>query len=115
MSRYFELTRKHTYSLLFALPLLVAYEVGALMISGNAAGMRNGADVLLRTLLAAGGLHGTLALTGVLVVASAALIVRERRRHKVPIEGRYFGGMLLESAVYALLFGVVVGSATSWV
>jgi len=115
MSRYFELTRKHTYSLLFALPLLVAYEVGALMISGNAAGMRNGADVLLRTLLAAGGLHGTLALTGVLVVASAALIVKERRRHKVPLEGRYFGGMLLESAVYAMLFGVVVGSATSWV
>lgn len=114
MSRYFELTRRHTYSLLFALPLLVAYEVGAVMIAGRASGMRNGADVLLRTLLAAGGLHGTLALTAILAIASAVMIVRERRRRRVPLEARYFGGMVLESVAYALLFGIVVGTATSW-
>ena len=56
MRRYFENTRTHTYSLLFALPLLVLYELGAVMIAGRAGGMRNGADVLLRTLLSAGGL-----------------------------------------------------------
>jgi membrane protease YdiL (CAAX protease family) len=112
---YFELSRKHTYSLLFALPLLVLYEAGAVMIAGDSAGMRNGADVLLRILLSAGGLHGTIALTGVLVLVAAALIVRERRREKVPLEGSVFAGMAAESALYALLFGFVVGGMTSWV
>src|SRR5215213_2702680 len=97
MSRYFELTRKHSYSLLFALPLLVAYEAGAASIAGDAQGMRNGADVLLRMLLAAGGLHGTMALAAVLAVFAAALIARERRREKVPLQGGYFAGMAAES------------------
>jgi hypothetical protein len=115
MSKYFELTRKHSYSLLFALPLLVAYEAGAAAIAGDASGMRNGADVLLRMLLAAGGVHGTMALAAALAVVGAALIARERRREKVPLKAGYFAGMTAESVLYALLFGVVVGSATSWV
>lgn len=115
MSRYFQLTRKHSYALLFALPLLVLYELGARMINGGSAGLRNGADVLLRTLLAAGGIHSTLAFTAVLVVGAAILIARERRRERVPLQPAVFGGMALESVIYALVFGTVVGTATAWV
>ena len=115
MPGYFELTRKHSYSLLFALPLLVLYEAGAALMADRAGGMRNGADVLLRTLLGAGGLHGTLALTALLALGAAVLIARERRRARVPLEGHVFAGMLAESVVYALLFGFVVGGLTSWV
>ena len=48
MKGYFELTRTHTYSLLFALPLLLLYEVGALYTSQVAgSNLRNGADVAI--------------------------------------------------------------------
>jgi hypothetical protein len=112
MRRYFENTRTHTYSLLFALPLLVLYEVGAMMISGRGGGMRNGADVLLRTLLAAGGLNGTLAFTAALAVGAAVLVGLEQKRKRVPIRTAYFGGMLAESAVYAVVFGGLIAAAT---
>jgi hypothetical protein len=115
MPRYLELTRKHSYSLLFALPILLAYEVGALLINGSTAGLRNGADVLLRTVLAAGGIHSTLAFTAILAVGAAILITRERRREAIPLRAGVFAGMLAESMFYALLFGTVVGTLTSWI
>ncbi|MBW3571615.1 MAG: CPBP family intramembrane metalloprotease [Gemmatimonadetes bacterium] len=112
MQRYFENTRTHTYSLLFALPLLVLYEIGAVMIAGRAGGMRNGADVLLRTLLAAGGLHGTLAFTAVLALGAAVIVALEQKRRRVPIRTGYFAAMLAESAAYAVLFGGLIAAAT---
>ena len=115
MRRYLDTTRTHTYSLLFALPLLVLYEVGAVLIAdGRGGGMRNGADVLLRTMLAAGGLQGTLAFTAALAVGAAVIVAVERRSRKVPLRGGYFLGMLGESAAYAVVFGVVVAAATQF-
>jgi hypothetical protein len=116
MREYFRLTRTHTYSLLFALPLLLLYEVGAAYLArASANSLRNGADVLLRTLLAAGGIQGTGAFAGVLVAAAAIVVVLERRRQKVPMRPSFFLGMVMESVVYALLFGAVVGTITGWV
>lgn len=115
MPRYFQLTRKHSYALLFALPLLVLYEIGAWFISGPTSGLRNGADVLLRGLLAYGGVHSTLAFTAIIVVGAAILIARERRREKIPLQAGVFGGMMVESVIYALVFGTVVGTLSSWV
>lgn len=116
MRRYLETTRSHTYSLLFVLPLLVLYEIGAAWTaSGDPTPMRNGADVLLRSFLAAGGVQGTLAFTALLTVAGAALIAMEQRRTRIRPRWTLFGAMAAESVVYALAFGVVVGSATRWV
>ena len=112
MRRYFDTTRTHTYSLLFALPLLVLYELGAMLISERGGGMRNGADVLLRTLLAAGGVQGTLAFTAALALGAAVLVGLERRKQRVPLRPGYFAGMLAESAAYALLFGGIIAAAT---
>jgi membrane protease YdiL (CAAX protease family) len=113
MRRYLDTTRSHTYSLLFALPLLVLYELGALLIAdGRGGGMRNGADVLLRTLLVAGGVQGTLGFTAALAVGAAVIVAVERRNKKVPVHGRYLLGMLGESAAYAVVFGFVVAAAT---
>lgn len=117
MQRYLDLSRTHTYSLLFAIPLLLLYEVGAAWAArAGEVPLRNGADVLLRSLLAAGGVQGTVAFTALLVVAAGFFILAERRRKRQPpqLKGWVFAGMLLESAVYALLFGVVVGTATQW-
>lgn len=115
MKGYFELTRSLTYSLLFALPLLLLYELGTLaMARTDPNALRNGADVLLRSLLAAGGLQGTAAFTGLMVAIALILVAVERRRKRVPLRARPFAGMAVESLLYALLFGVVVGTMTSW-
>lgn len=115
MKEYFRLTRTLSYSLLFALPLLLLYELGTLWVAGSDPhALRNGADVLLRSLFAAGGLQGTATFTGALVAVALLLILLERRRQRVPLRAATFGGMAVESVVYALLFGVVVGTMTTW-
>ncbi len=117
MRRYFDLSRTHTYSLLFAIPLLLLYEVGAAWVSTtSAAPLRNGADVMVRTLLATGGVRSTLGVTALLVALAALFVLAEWRRKKVQrLQAGIFAGMLAESAAYALVFGAVVGTATQWV
>jgi hypothetical protein len=116
MDRYYAITRSPTYSLLFALPLLLLYEAGAVYIAHvEGSDFRNGADVLLRTFFAIGGVEGTLAVTALLATTGVALIVYDRRRRSVPLRGVPFLGMAAESAIYAMLLGIVVGTATQWV
>jgi hypothetical protein len=116
MRSYLELSRTHTYSLLFSVPLLLLYEVGAAWVAETgSAPLRNGADVLLRTLLAAGGVRSTMAFTGFLLLVVVALVAAERRKRAPEIRGGVFAAMLGESALYALLFGGAVGTATQWV
>lgn len=117
MRRYFELSRSHTYSLLLAIPLLLLYEAGAVWVSATQpVALRNGADVLLRALLAVGGIHTTVGFTVFLVVVSGLVVIAEWRRKRIArLEAGVFAGMLVESALYAALFGMVVGTATQWV
>jgi hypothetical protein len=116
MQQYLRSSRTHTYSLLFVIPLLLLYEAGAAWLARDGgSGLRNGADVMLRTLLAAGGVSGTAAFTGLLAGAALLVVLLERRRKRIPLRWRVFGGMMAESTVYGLLLGVVVGTATHWV
>lgn len=115
MQSYLRLTRTSTYSLLFAVPLLLLYEVGAARLAArNEDALRNGADVLLRSLLAAGGVRGTLAFTGFLLGVAAIVILLEQRRRRVRVRLAPFAGMMLESMLYAVALGAVVGGATQW-
>jgi len=116
MATYWSTTRAPRYSLTFALPLLILYELLARRLSGpDGSGIRNGADVLLKSLFVLlGGGHG-LTVFGVLLLGTGLLLVWRDRRKNGPIEGRYFVGMLAESVVYAVLFGVVTSLLTSLV
>lgn len=112
---YWHTSRSPRYSLLFALPLLAAYEALAVIVNRDlTGGLRNGADVLLKSafvqLAGARGplLFGVLLVGGLLVVA-----VRDIRRHPGPLRGRVFLAMLAESAVLAVVFGIVVGLVTA--
>lgn len=113
MNDYLRLTRTHSYSLLFALPLLILYEVGAMLTASvGGSNLRNGADVLLQMVLAVGGIEGTLGVAIAVVAGGTILIVRERRKRAVPLRLKTFASMALESCVYAVLLGMVVGTAT---
>jgi hypothetical protein len=112
---YWAAARESRYSLLFALPLLLLYEGLSFGMTRSAfAGVRNGADVLLKTaFLALGGRHGVALFTLVVLGAGGWFVWRDRRRHPGPLERRYFLGMLGESVVYAVLFGGVASALTT--
>jgi hypothetical protein len=110
---YWRASRAPRYSLSFAFPLLVAYEALAFTLSHDSlTGVRNGADVLLKSLFVLlGGRYGLVVFGAMVVGTGVALVWRDRRRSG-PLEPRVFAGMAAESVVYALGFGLVTGSLT---
>ncbi len=110
---YWQVTRAPRYSLVFVFPLLVAYEALAFALTHDAMeGVRNGADVLLKSLfLLLGGRDG-LILFGVGLIGTGAVLVWRDRRRNGPPEGRVFAGMALEVVLYAILFGTVTSVLT---
>jgi membrane protease YdiL (CAAX protease family) len=113
-SRYWALSRSPRYTILFAVPLLLAYEALAWLIAARAGGVRNGADVILKSLFVGlGGARGLMVFSAVLLIAGLVVVGRDWRRHPGPLKPRVFGGMLLESAVLAALVGIVVGRLTN--
>lgn len=113
LSRYWGEARAPRYSVSFAFPLLVLYELLAFTLShGELTGVRSGADVLLKSLFVMLGGREGLALFGMLIVGGGAAMVWRDRRRAGGINPTYFVGMLVESLVYAMLFGVVAGTLT---
>ena len=111
--RYFADTTAPRYSLLFALPLLLGYEALAWLLGGGGhSGIRNGADVLLKSLFVLlGGRHGLTIFTLLVVGAGGWLVLRDVHRNGTP-RLRAFGLMLAESAGYGLLLGGVASALT---
>jgi hypothetical protein len=110
---YWRLARAPRYSVSFAFPLLVVYEALAFMLSRlDVAGVRNGADVLLKSLfLTLGGRTG-LMLFGALLVGGGAVLVWRDVKRSGPIQPRFFWFMLGEAVIYALVFGGVAATLT---
>jgi hypothetical protein len=110
---YWEESRSHRYSLLFALPLLLLYEALEVVAPVRSAGgvVRNGADVILTGLFTAAlGPRGPLVFMALVIGGALVLIWRDRRSG--PIRPGFFALMFAESCVLALVFGVVIGTAT---
>jgi hypothetical protein len=113
--QYFTATRAPRYSLLFALPLLLAYEALAAALAGPRASgqIRNGADVILKEAAAAAiGPYGPLAVMGAIILLSLWLAWRDSRRSG-GVRPVFFAGMLAESTVLAVAFGLVIGLVTA--
>lgn len=108
-------TRQARYSIAFAVPLLLLYEgMAAALNESSLAGVRNGADVLLKTVFVAlGGRTGLHVFALLLFVWAVTLVIRDLRAHPGQIVPRYFGLMLVESVVLAAVFGSVAVNLTS--
>lgn len=110
---YWHAAKAPRYSLTFALPLLLVYEVLAFALSGSEfSGVRNGADVLLKTVFVALGGRAGLVVFGALLVGGGAWIVERDRRKSGRVEPRVFALMAAESVGYALAFGLVTSTLT---
>ncbi|MFI0607834.1 MAG: type II CAAX prenyl endopeptidase Rce1 family protein [Anaerolineae bacterium] len=120
LQAYWRLSRTHTYSLLLALPLLLAYELLLLLVNRlrpDGRGVANMAELVLRRLLAAFGAGGAAVLMVALFAVAALLIAQERRRHPAwplwPLRRWILAAMMLESAAWALVLGRGVGWLTA--
>jgi hypothetical protein len=101
---------------LFALPLLLLYEGLAAALAGTpgAAGVRNAADVVLKTpFVFFSGTRGSLAFFATIVAIFIFVVARDLTKSRDRLRPRLFALMLGESAMLALLLGVVVGTITS--
>jgi len=113
---YWQVSRAPRYSLLFALTLLVFYQVLAVLLAHGARSVRNGADVILQALFTAvAGAWGPPLFMVCLIGAGLWLVTRDLRAHGSRLRSGVFAAMLGESIALALIFGFAVGSVTSGV
>ena len=111
---YWRASRAHRYSLLFALPLLVLYEVLAAVLSYESGGVRNGADVLIKSaFIAIAGQYGTMLFGAIVICVAVWLIGRDLRANGRTLKPAVFAGMTAESLVLAVVFGMVVSGITA--
>ena len=113
---YWQASRAPRYSLLFALPLLIIYQVLAALVPPAPGGLavRNGADVLLEAVFIwLAGIWGPRLFMLCLIGIGAWLIAKDIRANRGSLSPAVLGGMLLESVCLSLIFGVVVGGLTA--
>lgn len=107
---YHRYTRSATYGVLSALPLFLLYESMIVAVNtGTSAPVRVGAEVWLKDLLAMTGARGGLLLVLLATLSAAVAYVVDRNR-TIPVRGRYFAGILLESTVYAIVVALLVSN-----
>lgn len=109
---YFRATRGPWYSFLFALPVLVGYEVLSFLIKPD---WVNGADAVLTRFvsLVAPGVRDQALVWITLAAGVVCWRVDVQRRQKAGGDGlrlSWFLGMLVESCVYAVCFGTAVSA-----
>jgi membrane protease YdiL (CAAX protease family) len=110
MSNYWRYSRSAYYSAVAALPLLVIYEILIVLSQSRYWGIRNAADVWVRTFLMAFDLQAQ-HITFVLIGISLALIpIAKSRARGIKLKANYFALMFAECLAFSLVLGVVLQS-----
>ncbi len=110
MGNYWRFSRSAYYSVVSALPLLVVYEILVILTQSRYWGIRNAADMWIRTFLMAFDLraqHLTFVMIG---IAFALIPVAKTRSHGVKLKANFFLLMLAEAFIYSLVLGGVLQS-----
>lgn len=116
MRTYWQASRAPRYSLLFALPLLIVYQILAALAPAGPDGLsvRNGADVILQSVFIwMAGAWGPRLFILCVIGIGAWLIARDIRSHPRALTPSILAGMMVESICLSLVFGVVVGGLTA--
>ena len=110
MSNYWRDSRSAYYSAVAALPLLVIYEILIVLSQSRYWGIRNAADVWIRTFLMAFDLQAQ-HITFVLIGISLALIpIAKSKARGIKLKANYFALMFAECLAFSLVLGVVLQS-----
>ena len=110
MGNYWRFSRSAYYSVVSALPLLVVYEILVIMTQSRYWGIRNAADMWIRTFMMAFDLraqHLTFVMIG---IAFALIPVAKTRSYGVKLKANFFLLMLAEAFTYSLVLGGVLQS-----
>ena len=110
MSNYWRFSRSAYYSVVAALPLLVGYEILVILTQSRYWGIRNAADMWIRTFLMAFDLraqHLTFVMIG---IAFALIPLAMTRSSGVKLKAKYFLLMFAEAFAYSPVLGVVLQS-----
>ena len=108
MRNYWRYSRSAYYSAVTALPLLVIYEILIVLSQSRYWGIRNAADVWIRTFLMAFDLQAQ-HITFVLIGISLALIpIAKSRTRGIKLKANYFALMFAECLAFSLVLGVVL-------
>ncbi len=108
LQNYFQESHNPYYSIVAALPLLIAYEILLMMTRNPYWQVRNAADVWLREILFMFDLTSRQA-TFAMITILFVLIPFVHPKYG-PLKWRYFGFIFIESTIYSLLFGAVIHS-----
>ncbi|MBS1255334.1 MAG: hypothetical protein MAG581_01134 [Deltaproteobacteria bacterium] len=110
MSNYWRYSRSAYYSVVAALPLLIIYEILIVLSQSRYWGIRNAADVWIRTFLMAFDLQAQ-HLAFVLIGISLALIpLAKTQARGIKLKANYFALMFAEALAYSLILGTVLQS-----
>lgn len=104
MNSYYRRSKSLANSFLFILPLLILYEVGIAM---QGAGIKNAADVIVKTPLALFGKSGSLIFNSLVIIFLFTSVFYIEKKYR--FRSLIFIPMVLESMVYALVMGYALG------
>ncbi|MDP7608359.1 MAG: CPBP family glutamic-type intramembrane protease [Candidatus Marinimicrobia bacterium] len=105
MNSYWRSTRSPLYSFLFTIPLFLIYEIGIFLTSSDDMFvLRNGADALMRQILATFGIAGLYWVGAIFFIGFIITFILQRKYwEQTQIHSDYFLLMMVESVVWSVL------------
>ena len=105
MNSYWRSTRSPLYSFLFTIPLFLIYEIGIFLTSSDDMFvLRNGADALMRQILATFGIAGLYWVGAIFFIGFIITFILQRKYwEETQIHSNYFLLMMVESVVWSVL------------
>ncbi len=114
--RYVLSSKEPIYQLLMLLPLLVVYELAAVIINFDTPfQLRNGADILVKHALHQMGIRSVFGFVMVTLLFVSLLIVAAYKKFRGKLKAHYFPTMFLESVLYAFVIGIASARLTGLV